>query len=188
VWVAIFSSPTFDAGFIDVNSVRFAGAAPAAGSPFLPKSLLIDINRDQLNDLLVRFNVGDLELNAGDTEATLTGETVSGERFMGTDEVLVIPLTGPFLISPPNGTTVLTPRPILIWLPKALKTCYQVQINNAPFTSDDQSVVQQATVVNGTYYRADRLPPDIYHWRVRVGGNCNVDSGPWSEVWTFRVR
>ena len=188
VWVAIFSSPEFDAGLIDVDSILFAGAAPSARNPFAPKSHLIDINRDQLVDKLVRFEISDLELDADATEATLIGETLSGVPFTGTDDVRVIPVTGPFLISPLNGRTVFTDRPLLVWLPKAVRTCYQVQINDAPFTADDQLVVQEATVVNRTFYRADALASGVYHWRVRVGGNCNIEPGPWSAVWTFRVR
>jgi hypothetical protein len=72
-------------------------------------------------------------------------------------------------------------------VPQAFNTCYLIQINDAPFVSDEQSALQEATVVYVPLYRATRLSNGTYYWRVRVGGTCNVNPGPWSDTWSFTV-
>ncbi|MBZ0299186.1 MAG: ExeM/NucH family extracellular endonuclease [Anaerolineae bacterium] len=186
--VAIFSAPGFDAGLIDVDTVILAGAPAAPVLPRWPKFQLIDINRDGLDDLLVQFEIQALNLAAGDTQATLTGETLTGLPFIGTDQVIVIPRIATRLLEPRNGEVVRTSRPLFRWVPYALNTCYQIQINNLPFTAEEQSALQEATVVTLPWYRASYLSNGTYFWRVRVGGTCDVTPGPWSEVWSFTVQ
>lgn len=78
--VALFSTPSFDARQVDPGSVRLAGATPVHWRR-------VDINRDGVLDLLLRFSIQDLQLDAGSTRATLTGRTLAGLPFRGTDMV-----------------------------------------------------------------------------------------------------
>jgi hypothetical protein len=80
--VAVLSSETFDARMINPQSVLFANAAPV-------RSVLFDVNRDHELDMLLLFRTKHLVLDETSTEATLTGETVDGVTFQGTDSVIV---------------------------------------------------------------------------------------------------
>ena len=186
--VAILSSPSFDARFVNPATVRFAGASPVAPRPGWPQFNHIDVNHDRRPDNLLYFNVQDLQLDAADRSAELTGQTFSGQSFSGSDHVLVIPLLPPRLLYPADGAALHTSRPQFLWFPMAFNTCYQIQINNAPFTATEQSALQQATVVLLPHYRATSLPAGQYYWRVRVGGSCDVPTGPWSLVRSFDIK
>jgi len=83
--VAILSSPTFDAATVDRGTVEFAGAPglPIGGSPE-------DVNGDGLIDVVLHFETQDLDLQPDDTEACLTGKTLSGQEFKGCDSVNIV--------------------------------------------------------------------------------------------------
>jgi hypothetical protein len=83
--VAIFSGPTFDATTVDRSTVTFAGA-----SPLLIGESPEDINGDGLLDIVLHFNIQDLNLQPGDTEASLTGRTFDGQEFEAWDSVRII--------------------------------------------------------------------------------------------------
>ena len=83
--VAILSSPTFDAATVDRGTVVFAGA-PALSIGGTPE----DVNGDGLLDLVLHFSTQSLNLNSGDTEACLTGKTLSGQDFKGCDSVNIV--------------------------------------------------------------------------------------------------
>jgi hypothetical protein len=83
--VAILSSPTFDAATFDRGTVVFAGA-PALSIGGSPE----DVNGDGLLDLVLHFSTQSLNLMSGDTEACLTGKTLSGQEFKGCDSVNIV--------------------------------------------------------------------------------------------------
>ena len=83
--VAILSSPTFDATTVDRGTVVFAGA-PALSIGGSPE----DVNGDGLLDLVLHFSTQSLNLKSGDTEACLTGKTLSGQEFEGCDSVKIV--------------------------------------------------------------------------------------------------
>ncbi|MCX5885360.1 MAG: DUF1566 domain-containing protein [Proteobacteria bacterium] len=83
--VAILSSPTFDASTVDRGTVEFAGA-PALSIGGWPE----DVNSDGLMDLVLHFSTQSLNLTSGDTEACLTGKTLSGQEFKGCDSVNIV--------------------------------------------------------------------------------------------------
>jgi hypothetical protein len=83
--VAILSSPTFDAATVDQGTVEFAGA-PALSIGGSPE----DVNGDGLMDLVLHFSTQSLNIKSGDTEACLTGETLSGQEFKGCDSVNIV--------------------------------------------------------------------------------------------------
>jgi hypothetical protein len=94
VRVAILSSDTFDATTVDPTTVRFGAtgteAAPITWWPHRrprDRSKLRDVDRDGDVDMVLLFKVGDTGIKCGDTSATLTGQTVDGEDFEGTDAI-----------------------------------------------------------------------------------------------------
>lgn len=186
--VAVFSSADFDARFIDPETVFLNGAPAVSIKNGWPKIDFLDINHDGLKDAVFAFDVQDLQIGAEDTEATLIGQTFEGDMFTGTDSVTVIPLLPPYLLLPRNDAVLRTNYPLLTWSPVALSTCYLVQVNNAPFAGDDQPVLQQATVVQHSAYLTRYLANGTYYWRVRVGGACDINPGPWSETWKFTIQ
>ena len=88
--VAIFSTAGFDATTIDPATITLAGASPSrmGKAPVVAK---IDINRDGRKDLVPMFSCANLQLNASDKEAVLTGKTFDGTSIEGKDSVVVIP-------------------------------------------------------------------------------------------------
>jgi len=83
--VAILTTEDFDALSVDADSVLFAGAS-------VVKFHIEDVNGDGHNDMLLHFKTADLsELVSDSTEAMLTGTTVDGTPFKGTDTVQLIP-------------------------------------------------------------------------------------------------
>jgi len=83
--VAILSRPTFDATAMDRDTVLFAGA-PALDIGRSPK----DVDGDGLPDIVLHFEVQDLDIDPEDTELCLTGSTISGQEVKGCDTVKII--------------------------------------------------------------------------------------------------
>ena len=83
--VSILSDSTFDATTVDRSTVVFAGA-----SPLLIGQTPEDINYDGLLDVVLHFKTQELNLQPGDTEACLTGKTLSGQEFEGCDSVRIV--------------------------------------------------------------------------------------------------
>jgi hypothetical protein len=79
--VAVLGSGDFDAMQVDAATVGFGpGAAP-------PKRAgqVTDVNGDGFVDVVFHFRTQNAALACGDTRATLTGETFSGDAISGTD-------------------------------------------------------------------------------------------------------
>lgn len=70
------------------------GAYPSSGfciSGKLWGAHLGDVDNDNDIDMLLHFRIQEAGIQAGDTEATHTGETVGGQVFAGTDTVNIVP-------------------------------------------------------------------------------------------------
>ncbi|MBI4304366.1 MAG: hypothetical protein HY665_08550 [Chloroflexi bacterium] len=84
--VAIVTSQNFNAATVNATTVRFG---PANAAPVRYDTE--DVDHDGNLDLLLHLNAEEAGINAGDTEASLTGQTISGVYFKGTDTVRTVP-------------------------------------------------------------------------------------------------
>ena len=81
--VAVLSSGEFDASQVDPATLKFgAGQAMPAGSP-----VISDVDGQFGVDTTVRFPVADSGILCNDTEVSMSGETYSGEQFIGSDAI-----------------------------------------------------------------------------------------------------
>lgn len=183
--VAILSSADFDATLVDPTSITLAGAPVAQrgrnGSLFSYE----DVNGDGLVDVLFQVETQALQLNEGDDSAALEGALLSGIPIVGSDVVRTVPGDGLQLVLPNNGANVTIGSSLFTWSAPAEAACYLIQIDD---DSNFGSPEQEATVVGGSQYTSTALARGRYFWRVQVGGVCNIESGPWSEVWSFTAR
>ncbi len=85
VLVAVLSDGDFDASTIDPLSVLFAGAEASHWN-------VGNVGANGNMKALFHFPTHDLILNQNNTSATLTGQTLGGQTFMGTDSVRIVPL------------------------------------------------------------------------------------------------
>ena len=85
--VAILSTPTFDATTVDASTVTFG---PGAATMVHENAHLEDVDGDGDIDMVLHFKTQDTGIQAGDTEAALTGATVGGQLFEGTDSVQTV--------------------------------------------------------------------------------------------------
>jgi hypothetical protein len=86
VRVALYGSETFDpTSEIDLDTLGFG---PADAEP--RKIRIRDLDHDGFEDLLVKFRVRDTGIEAGDEEACLYGETLTGVPFEGCDHVRTV--------------------------------------------------------------------------------------------------
>ena len=80
--VAILSNPEFDATSVDPDSVRF-GARGDEAAPV--RSMREDVDRDGDTDQIFMFRAPQTNISCGDTSASLTGQTRSGQAIAGTE-------------------------------------------------------------------------------------------------------
>ena len=80
--VAILSSPNFDATSVDPGTVRF-GATGDEAAPV--RSMREDVDRDGDTDLRFMFRATQTNITCGDTSASLTGKTRSGQAIAGSE-------------------------------------------------------------------------------------------------------
>jgi hypothetical protein len=86
--VAILATSTFDAATVDPTSVCFGDAdAPSQRDCAAAHSTLKDVNGDGRLDLLLFFETRQTGIDSGDTQACLTGTTLSGTSVEGCDIV-----------------------------------------------------------------------------------------------------
>lgn len=90
--IAILGSETFNVRDIDTTSLEFEGAGVAERGKKIV-TLLIgfeDVNGDSFDDLVVKFDIEELDLLDGDSTGTVTGELMDGTPFAGTDDVRIV--------------------------------------------------------------------------------------------------
>ena len=84
--VALLGSEELGLGAIDPGSLAFG---PAGAAPVRPGTQG-DLNGDGLSDLLLQFQIPATGIQAGDTEACLTGATFEGRRLEGCDPIRTV--------------------------------------------------------------------------------------------------
>jgi predicted extracellular nuclease len=89
--VVVYSTEGFDATTIDPETVTLAGAPVARRGWWRLWASRMDVNRDGQRDLVLRFNIQDLDLTPDTTEAELIGQTTSGQSVVGSDSIWVGP-------------------------------------------------------------------------------------------------
>jgi hypothetical protein len=87
IWVAVLSDSLlpFDPLQIDIPRVQF-GPDGARAIRYRVK----DVNKDCIEDLILRFRIRDSGIDCGDTKAKLKGRTFDGQRFRGRDAVKTV--------------------------------------------------------------------------------------------------
>jgi hypothetical protein len=82
--VAVLTTEDFDAETVDPATVEFAGASPLRWA-------YEDVDDDGDLDIVFHFKTQEMDLDENSTEATLTGQTDSGDDISGTDDVRIVP-------------------------------------------------------------------------------------------------
>lgn len=117
--VVVHSSQDFDAATLVLSSICFGDdpTDPANSDCGVGLSRLVDVDRDGRKDLLLMFQMGRTGIDAGDTEACLTGRTTDGRTVKGCDSLSVFtvspsstPGVGSTPASPQTGATEPRPR------------------------------------------------------------------------------
>lgn len=89
--VAILKTTDFDPSTINLDAVSFAGASPLRNKRNAILNKITDVNSDGNMDLILYFSLSTLsELNNSSALATLTGRTITGMDFTGTDSVQIV--------------------------------------------------------------------------------------------------
>lgn len=73
-----------------MGTVTFAGAKPVTAGKSGVKGCFQDVNGDGIVDVVLHFKTQDLDLQPGDTVGTVSGFTLSGQMFVGTDSVRIV--------------------------------------------------------------------------------------------------
>lgn len=181
--VAILSSADFDATSVNPATVILAGAEVARrpnGSLFVS---IADVNHDQLDDLLLKFEVNALQLTPVDTQAALTGQTYAGFSVAGADSVRIVPPPAPEDGSP-DSTVLNTSTPTLTWQEVDGAACYIVEVADNPSLN---SPLQQA-IVDDASFTTWPLSNGSYVWHVAVSSCTGEVIGKWSNKYSFTVQ
>jgi hypothetical protein len=85
--VAILTTDTFDATTVDPLSITFGpnGAIEAHG-----RGHIEDVDGDGDDDVVLHFRTQETGIQCGDTSASLTGETFSGQAIQGSDSIVTV--------------------------------------------------------------------------------------------------
>ena len=89
--VAILGGGDFDVTQIDLGTVELAGAGPRGKGKSGDKGSFEDINGDLIVDLILHFDMQDLEIIRETSELTLVGKLEDGTNFQGTDSIRIVP-------------------------------------------------------------------------------------------------
>jgi len=85
--VAILTSDTFDATQVNWETVRFG---PTGATERHQRVHVRDADYDGDMDVILHFKIRDTGILCSDTDATLTGETFSGEEITGSDVIKIV--------------------------------------------------------------------------------------------------
>ncbi len=85
--VAVLTTDTFDASTVDPTTAFF-GAIGSEAAPV--HSALEDIDRDGSTDIILHFRTQDTGIGCGDTAASLTAVTFSGQEIEGSDAIRTV--------------------------------------------------------------------------------------------------
>jgi hypothetical protein len=85
--VAILTTDTFDSTTVDPTTVRF-GPSGTEAAPV--HAALEDIDGDGDTDMILHFNTQATGVQCGDTSASLTGQTSSGQMIEGSDSIKTV--------------------------------------------------------------------------------------------------
>lgn len=85
--VAILTTDTFDATTVDSTTIRF-GATGTEAAPV--RSALQDVDGDGDTDMVLHFKTQETGIACGDTSASLTGKTSSGQAIAGSDSIKTV--------------------------------------------------------------------------------------------------
>ena len=89
--VAVLTTDVFDAASVDAASVCFGDAEDPAARACVarqPQGHREDVNGDGRLDLLLQYSVATTGIDAGDTQACLTGKTRAGTAIEGCDRIV----------------------------------------------------------------------------------------------------
>lgn len=89
--VAILGSDGFDVASVDQSTLRFGGLAVRVRGNRNPQCSVEDSNADGHADLVCQFEDDADMWEAGDGEATLTGELLDGSAIRGADSICLVP-------------------------------------------------------------------------------------------------
>ena len=91
--VAVLTTPNFDATTVDGTTVEFAGASPVhdQSDPLVVADHQHDVDLDGDIDYVFHFLVRETNIQAGDTEVELIGQTINGTQIVGSDSVSTVP-------------------------------------------------------------------------------------------------
>jgi hypothetical protein len=85
--VAILTNADFDARTVDPHQARFGKHGHEAP---VVQSTLVDVDGDGDLDLLLHFRIQDTGIQCGDTTASFTGQTFSGQVITGSDSLVPV--------------------------------------------------------------------------------------------------
>ena len=87
--VILFGAPGFDVTDVDAGSLAFGPSGATPDSRNGPR--IVDVNRDGLNDLDLRFRAPLAGITNGVAEACLTGTLNDATPFEGCDAMIMVP-------------------------------------------------------------------------------------------------
>lgn len=82
--VVIVTTPQFDAATVDAETIRIG---PLGTEASIVRSMLEDVDKDGDVDRMILVRVRDMQMKCGNKIIRLTGRTVQGQPFEGSDAV-----------------------------------------------------------------------------------------------------
>lgn len=89
VKVAILTTPSFDATAVKEETIRFGKLTRSEGAPVVNYQQT-DVDNDGDIDNVLQFEMDQTGIEAGDTNASVRGETDEGDTFSGEDIIVTV--------------------------------------------------------------------------------------------------